>query len=51
MSSEAKIDLRLNSIVRDLDLPGRGVGGAYSDALTSALIYLCVTGRTRPPDA
>ena len=48
--SDTQVDLRLNSIVRDLDLPERGAGGAYPDALTSALIYLCVTGKTRPPD-
>ena len=39
------LDLRLDSIVRALDLPERGGGDAYSNALASAMVYL----RLKPP--
>ncbi len=40
------VDLRLDSIVRDLDLPARAGNDAYSNALAAALVYL----RLRPPE-
>lgn len=39
-------DLRLDAIVRALDLPERGGDDAYSNALASAMVYL----RMRPPE-
>ena len=40
------LDLRLDSIVRALDLPERGGEDAYSNALASAMVYL----RLKPPE-
>ena len=34
------VDLRLDSIVRDLDLPARAGDEAYANALTAAMVYL-----------
>ena len=42
--SGGNVDLRLNSIVRDLNLPERHGAGAFSDALFAALIYLKICG-------
>ena len=39
------LDLRLDSIVKALDLPERGGDDAYSNALASAMVYL----RLKPP--
>lgn len=43
-----KVDLRLDSILRDLDLPARGPHSAFENALAAAVIYLRlnVTGRS-----
>jgi DNA polymerase-3 subunit epsilon len=46
--SGGTVDLRLNSIVRDLALPERQGAGAFSDALFAALIYLRIRGAEHP---
>ncbi|HYD32319.1 MAG TPA: hypothetical protein VEB64_15865 [Azospirillaceae bacterium] len=39
-STKSTVDLRLDSVLRDLDLPPRRISTPFNDALASALIYL-----------
>jgi DNA polymerase III subunit epsilon len=39
-ASRNPADLRFDSILRDLDLPERGVSGSFDDAVSAGLIYL-----------
>jgi DNA polymerase III subunit epsilon len=39
-ASRNPADLRFDSILRDLDLPERGVSGSFNDAVAAGLIYL-----------
>lgn len=47
-ATKAPVDLRLDSVLRDLDLPPRRASTPFNDALAAALIYVKMQAATRP---